>query len=402
MLIFEVIFWVCLFLVVYSNILYPHFLKLLAAVNSNKDSLDYYRESRPEVTFIISAHNEEDVISEKLDNSLAVEYPREKLEIIVISDASDDNTDDIVRNKIKLDHRIRLIRQKQRKGKTAGINLAIKDARGEILIFSDANAIYQKNALYELIKYFKNPQVGYVVGAALYRCAAESSASQSENAYWNLELSLKRLESDFYSVVGGDGAIYAVRKKLFLSLQDDDISDFANPLQVVASGYKGVFNSKAICFEDSADNFAEEYWRKRRIVNRSFRSLLKYIKNFDLIHHRKFLFMLISHKVLRWFGMFFILGIALSALVLALSGEGLSALVLALSGEGLIYSSSLLGIAFSGVLILAGKWLSPIPSCPRFIYLLYYFCLVNFAAMQGILDNFRGIRHVTWKHIKRS
>ena len=235
-----------------------------------------------------------------------LEYPREKLEIIVISDASDDNTDEIVRNKIESDHRIRLIRQQQRKGKTAGINLAVQDARGEILIFSDANAIYRKDALYELVKYFKNPQVGYVVGAAVYSQDADSFANQSETAYWNRELTLKQLESDFYSVVGGDGAIYAVRKKLFLPLQDDDISDFANPLQVVAGGYKGVFNSRAVCYEDSADNFAKEYRRKRRIVNRSLRSVLKYIKNFDLIHHRKFLFMLISHKVLRWFGMFFI------------------------------------------------------------------------------------------------
>ena len=325
-----------------------------------------------------------------MDNTLAVKYPREKLEIIVISDASEDSTDDMVRNKIKLDHRIRLIRQKQRKGKTAGINLAIQDARGEILIFSDANAIYQKNALYELIKYFKNPQVGYVVGAALYRQDAESFAYQSENAYWDRELSLKQMESDFYSVVGGDGAIYAVRKKLFRPLREDDINDFGNPLQVVASGYKGIFNSKAICFEDSADNFAEEYWRKRRIVNRSFRSLLKNIKNFDLKNHRKFLFMLISHKVLRWFGMFFIIGFALSALVLALSGEGI------------IYSSGLLGIALVGVLALAGRWLRSKPSCPRLLLLLYYFFLVNFAAMQGIMDNFRGIRHVTWDHIRRS
>ena len=187
----------------------------------------------------------------------------------------------------------------------------------------------------------------------------------------------------------GDGAIYAVRKKLFRPLREDDINDFGNPLQVVASGYKGIFNSKAICFEDSAANFAKEYWRKRRIVNRSFRSLLKNIKNFDLIHHRKFLFMLVSHKVLRWFGMFFILGFALSALVLALSGEGI------------IFSSGLIGIALVGVLALAGRWLSSNPVCPRLLYLLYYLCLVNLAAMLGILDNFRGIRYVTWDHIRK-
>ena len=197
------------------------------------------------------------------------------------------------------------------------------------------------------------------------------------------------MESDFYSVVGGDGAIYAIRKKLYWPLQEDDINDFANPLQIVANGYKGVFNPKAICFEDSAKDFAKEYRRKRRIVNRSFRALFKYIKIFDLIHHRKFLFMLVSHKVLRWFGMFFILGFALSALVLTLNRGGI------------MYAIGLFGVALSGVLALVGSWLSPKPSCPRLFYLLYYFYLVNIAAMQGIADNFRGRYHVTWDHIRK-
>lgn len=388
MLFFEFAFWVLLLLVVYPFALYVPLLKLLVK-GTKKAPLKCYDKDWPHVTFIISAYNEERIIGEKLDNTLTVEYPWEKLEIFVISDASDDSTDAIVRKKIELDNRIKLIRQEERKGKTAGINLALKEARGEIIVFSDANAIYQKDALVELVKYFKNPHVGYVVGAAVYNQEIKVAVNQCEGIYWDQELSLKQMESDFCSVVGGDGAIYAIRKKLFWPLREDDINDFANPLQIVASGYSGLFNSKAICYEDSAKDFTKEYQRKRRIVNRSFRVFIRYIKNFNLIRHRKFLFMLFSHKVLRWFGMFFIIGFALSALVLTLCGGGY------------IYTLGFFGVLISGLLAFIGRRFRLNASCPRLLYLLYYFYLVNIAAMLGIVDNCRGRHHVTWDHVRK-
>lgn len=389
MLVFEILFWVSIFLVIYPYVLYDYLLKFLLSISAKKASADYYNNDWPELTFFISAHNEEEIICRKLDNTLSLDYSKDKMEIIVISDASDDRTDEIVRNKAKLDNRVKLIRQEGRKGKTAGINSAVQNSRGEIFIFSDANAMYRKNALVELVKCFNNSEVGYVVGAAVYKRNEESLAGLSENTYWNKELSLKQMESDYYSVVGGDGAIYAIRKKLFWPLQDDDINDFANPIQIIGNGYKGVFNSKAICYEDPANDFTKEYRRKRRIVNRSYRAFSKYISNLDFKHHKKFIFMLISHKVLRWFSLLFILAFTLSSFVLTINDKGF------------IYIVGLIGVLISGFLALIGCRLRLSPSCPRLLYLSYYFYLVNIAAMQGIIDNFRGRYNVTWDHIRK-
>jgi cellulose synthase/poly-beta-1,6-N-acetylglucosamine synthase-like glycosyltransferase len=381
-------FWVFFFLVIYPYALYLPFLKFLAN-RKRSPVLDCYKEAWPDVTFIISAYNEEGVIAEKLENTLSLKYPVDKLEVVVVSDASSDYTDAIVREKSKQDNRIRLVRQNKRKGKTAGLNLTLEDARGEIVVFSDANAIYQENALNELVKFFINPQVGYVVGAALYSKTSKAAANICENTYWDQELALKQTESDFYSVVGGDGAIYAIRKELYQPLQEDDINDFVNPLQIVARGYRGVFNPKAICREDATYEFVKEYQRKRRIVNRSFRAFSRCIGEFNLMLHFKFLFMLFSHKVLRWFGFFFILGLVFTALILTMHGEGL------------IYSACLIGIALSGAFALIGWLLSGNSTCPKPLYLLYYFYMVNIAAMQGIIDNFRGRYHVTWNHVRK-
>ena len=386
----KVCFWVCLFCLVYPFAMYRPLLKLLLFKTKTKPCTDIFADSWPKVMFIISAYNEEKVIADKLDNALAIQYPKEKLEIVVISDASDDNTDKIVINKSLKHDNIRLFRQKQRKGKTAGITAALKNAEAEIIVFSDANAMYDQNAIRELVKCFNHKQVGYVVGAAHYNQNAECYANKSESTYWDQELELKQMESDFCSVVGGDGAIYAIRKELFWPLQEDDINDFANPLQIVAKGYKGVFNPEAVCYEDSATDFTREYRRKRRIVNRSFRAFTRHIHSFDIRQHKKFLFLLISHKVLRWFSMFFILGFTFSAFLLSMAGEGF------------VYGLGLSAILLSGFLALLGKIYNEKHSCPELFYLIYYFYLVSIAGMLGIIDNFRGRYHITWDHIRKS
>ncbi len=390
MLFFKIIFWLCLFGIIYPFALYRPLLKLFLCMTKPEPCTDTFKDSWPTVMFIISAYNEENVIGSKLDNTLAIQYPKDKLEIVVISDASDDGTDKIVKNKSLTYDNVRLFRQEERKGKTAGITTALKDAKTDIIVFSDANAMYKKNALLELVKCFTRKKVGYVVGAAVYNQNKKSSAYNSESLYWNQELELKQLESDFCSVVGGDGAIYAIRKELFWPLQDDDINDFANPLQIVAKGYKGVFNSKAVCYEDSAENFAMEYQRKRRIVNRSFRAFTRYFNLFDVRQHKKFLFMLISHKILRWFSMFFIIGVTLSSLVLSIKGEGV------------LYIICFSGVIISGFSALLGKTLNQKHNCPKPLYLLYYFYLVSIAGMNGIIDNLRGRYHITWDHIRKS
>nr|WP_320013645.1 glycosyltransferase family 2 protein [uncultured Desulfobacter sp.] len=390
MFIIEFIFWISCFLVLYPFVFYPLLLKLLAAKSKYKSSLKEFSESWPNVTFIVSAYNEALVISEKLDNALSVEYPENKLEILVVSDASDDGTDKIVLEKAAMDSRIKLLRQNERKGKTAGLNKAMEQVTSDIVIFSDANAMYRPQAFYELTKYFKDQQIGYVVGAALYNENKKNLANKSEGTYWNSELSMKKQESDFYSVIGGDGAIYAIRRELFWPLDEDDINDLANPLQIVANGYRGIFNPKAVCYEDSAETFNKEFIRKRRIVNRSFRAVSKYIRLYDFKKHKRFLFMLISHKVLRWLTMFFVISFTISSLILAIAGKGL------------IYAIVFCCVVLSAFIAIIGRRFNQNPSCPRIFYLAYYCYMVSLSGMFGIIDNFKGQYHVTWDHIRKS
>jgi len=344
----------------------------------------------PSVSFIISAYNEEKIISEKLKNSLDFNYPEDKLEIMVISDASSDNTDNIVGQWASKHSRIRLIRQTTRLGKSIGLNKGIEEAKGEIVVFSDANAMYDSNAIRALVEHFDDKKVGYVIGKALYVDDVKSAAANSENLYWKYELLIKELESRFYSVVGGDGAIYAIRKFLYWSLDADDINDFVNPLQIVAHGYRGIFCHEAVCYEGAAADFHKEFQRKRRIVNRSWRATKKYLRLFDFRKHLLFLFELLSHKIFRWFTWLFLLILLFSNIIIIIINFGGSIYLLFLLGQFLLYL-----LAVSGYLLTKAN-----KELPSFISIPFYFSLVNIAAFLGILDDLRGKKYTTWNHVR--
>lgn len=376
-------------LLIYPYAIYPLILFLFNKISRSNDQLNQKSENWPLVTLIISAYNEEQIIEQKLNNALALKYPAEKLEIIVISDASSDGTDKIVKHFSENNSNINLLRQNERRGKTAGLNLGVEKAKGDIVVFSDANAMYDKNSIQELVKYFANPQIGYVMGAALYNEDKESAASENEGLYWKFEIFVKKLETKFYSVVGGDGAIYAIRKELYWKLDDDDINDFVNPLQIVAKGYRGLFNPQAICYEDAAGDFKKEFKRKRRIVNRSWRGLTKYFGWFNIKEQYKFLFELFSHKVLRWFGLLFFIILIVSNLLIVVNISH-PFYVITLIGEMSMIALGLFGLSYH----------KATENLPSFIYIPYYFLMAHAAALFGIIDEFMGIKHVTWEHVR--
>ena len=382
-------FWFFTVVVIYPYLIYPLLMKVLTDYFPYKSVAAVKFKEWPTLSFIISAHNESRVIAKKLTNTLALSYPHDSLEIIVVSDASEDCTDDIVRAIGKSDDRIKLIRQEEQKGKSSGLNLALMEAKGEVVVFSDANAIYKDDALYELTQPFADPEVGYVVGSARYFESGGNEAKESEGLYWRLELWLKEKESIFYSVVGGDGAIYAIRQALFTELQQDDINDFVNPLQIISYGYRGVFNPNAICFEHSADDFKQEFSRKRRIVNRTWRAVIRYFSWLSLTKHARYIFMLISHKLLRWYGLLLVFIVLL-----------LNTLIIIYQAS-MVYAVTLALILISFIIALTGALLLKI-GCrvPRLFYIAYYFYSVHLSALLGIWDEFRGVRHVTWQHIR--
>ena len=284
-------------LLAYVAVGYP--LLLMAIVRLRGERPIRRADATPPLTLLISAYNERAVIRSKLENALSLDYPRDRLEIVVVSDASTDGTDAIVAEFAS--HGVTLVRQPERRGKTAGLNAVVPAARGEVIVFSDANALYEHDALRMLVRNLADPEVGCVTGEARYRPGGRRTADVGEGVYWNLELNLKRLETGVGSTVGGDGAIYAIRRELWQPLPAAAINDFLNPLQIVAAGWRSVYEPKAVCYESAAGVTRAEYRRRVRIVSRSWRAVFQAPAALNPFRVGFFAVSLVSHKVLRWF-----------------------------------------------------------------------------------------------------
>jgi cellulose synthase/poly-beta-1,6-N-acetylglucosamine synthase-like glycosyltransferase len=380
---FEAVFWFSVGVIFYVYAGYPALLYFFTRKRGHTKQVGGL--SLPRVTLLVSAYNEKTVIAHKLKNALALDYPRELLEIIVISDCSDDGTDEIV-NQFALDG-IRLVRQNERLGKSAGLNLGVSAASGGILVFSDANSMYQSNAIRNLVRHFSNTSVGYAVGNCAYTdTAGQPPSAASEGIYWKLETWLKEKESAFGSVVGGDGAIYAIRREFFTPLRATDINDFLNPLQIIVRGQRGVYDPDAICYEEAGDSFEKEFGRKVRIVSRALNAILRVPAVLLPWTQPRHWFALISHKVLRWFVPVFLI-------VLLITAFGL--------WQSPFYRLAALLQTFFYLLAGLGWMLQTRSKCPKLLYLPYYFCLVNLASLFGIFKLLTGSLSPTWQTIRQ-
>jgi len=373
----SILFWFLLALIVYVYAGYP---LLLAAARAVAGARTAARASiEPSVTLIVSAFNEEGVIAEKIENCLALDYPPERLEVIVVSDASEDRTDEVVGGYAS--RGVALLRMAQRSGKTLGLNAALERARGEVIVFSDANAIYGRDVIRKLVRNFADPRVGAAIGQSTY-VPPEVESERSEGLYWRYESAIKKLESDVGSVVGGDGAIYAVRRPLYVPMRADALSDFVNPLQIVRSGHRCIYEPEARSYERAADNFEKEFRRKVRIVNRAWRALFGMSGLLNPLRYGFFACELISHKLLRW-----LVPVFLTALF---------AVNWALLRDGSVYRALLAGQIAFYLLAAAGYGARRARALPAVLSIPYYFCLVNLASAIGIIDAFRGKTYVTW------
>ncbi len=376
----ELLTLIALFVLCYVYLGYPLLLKLLVVIKRTPQIITEQHYT-PSVTLIISCFNEEKVITQKIENSLAIDYPRECLQIMIVSDGSFDNTENIVKS--YADRGIKLIRQEGRLGKTSAINMAMTTVKSEVVVFSDANAMYAPDAILKLVAPLAENKVGYVVGAALYTDQHESSAADSENKYWQYELSIKQMESQLSSVVGGDGAIYAIKSKLYMPLAATDINDFVNPLQIITQGYRGVFAKDAIAYEQTAGDFAKEAKRKQRIVNRSFTGLMKMKQTLNPFRYGLFSLQLLSHKLLRWLIPVFIIIFASGSVFMSYQQNTVYKVI------------TILGIVF---LLLAqiGFVKAKKSNSSIIFYLPYYFVMVNYYALMGIITALAGNVQVIW------
>ena len=333
----------------------------------------------PSVTLLISAYNESSIIKKKIENSLALKYPSKKLDIVVVSDGSTDDTEKIVN---EFDNKnVSLHKISKRVGKTEAQNRGVKISSAEIIVFSDANAMYEPDAVLHLIKHFSDNSVGCVSGQLSYaeRSSAKSTAD-FEKDYWHIEQWMKLAESKLSVLTGANGSIYAVRRELYVKLDADIISDFIEPLLVVLNGKRFIYEPLAISLELSSKNLLNEFKRKRRIVKRSIYGLWQHKRILNPARTGFLSIALISHKVLRWLTPIFVIIIT-----------GTSGLLM----ESFFYSIIFLSIVSLFSLGILGLLL-PNKMLPNFLGSLAYLIAIFVADFFALLEFFFGRVETHW------
>jgi glycosyltransferase involved in cell wall biosynthesis len=322
-------------------------------------------DGEPSVSLIVAAHDEEDVIERRVENLLQLDYPADKLEVVVASDASADRTDELVEGMAGRDGRVRLIKA-PRGGKVAAQNLAVRETSGEILAFSDANATWQPDALRKLVRSFADPDVAYVTGRATY---ADADGTNREGAYWAFELWLREQESQLGSVTGGNGPIYAVRRDDYVDVDPRFGHDLAFPYLMVQRGRRAVYEPEAISAEKPSRDLEDEYRRKVRMFEHCWLITLRggMLRDVD----RVYLAELISHRVLRY-------GTGLLHL-------GVLAANVALLGRRRVYDVALAKQAAFLALAVAGRQGVRVPGAA----LAYYYVLVTWATVVSLAGYLR-------------
>lgn len=380
-IVFGTIFWLSGFALVHTYLLYPAILTVVGRFAD--DPSPGLPPELPTVTLVIAAYNEEDVIGRKIENSLALDYPSEKLEIVVFSDASSDRTDEIVGS--YADDGVRLVRVEGRVGKTECQNVVAESADGTILVFSDANSMYDPDAIRELVRGFA-PDVGCVVGELRYN----DGGVEGESVYWRYERYLKRVESKLGSIVTGNGSIYAVRRSAYVPLPRDAVSDMAEPLSLVENGYRIGYAHGAIARERTGDSIGSELDRRIRIVTRSLHTISNHLGLLSPIRHPGFATKLVSHKLLRWHSPVFLAALFVSTIVLA-AVEGNAVYVLALVVQVAFY-----GLAAVGALGERSGVRTPIP-----FHVPYYFLVSNYGMLRGLVNFLFRQNIVKWETADR-
>ncbi|MCK4826108.1 glycosyltransferase family 2 protein [bacterium] len=371
------VFFVSLIGLVYIYIGYPFLIFILGKIFSKPVFKD---EIHVPVTILIAAYNEERDIEATVRNKLEQDYPPDFLEIIVISDGSTDKTDEIV-NSIE-DPRVRLLRQEPRAGKTSALNMAVPHAKGEILVFSDANSISAPDALSKLIQNFNDPSIGYVTGKMVYTDPDGTIVGDGCTAYMKYENFLRRIESRLGSVVGVDGGIDAVRKKLYRPMNPDQLPDFVLPLKVVEQGYRVIYEPEAILKEPSLRAAQDEYRMRVRVSLRALWALWDMRHLLTLSPSFLYSWQLWSHKVLRYLAFIFLLGTYFSNMALYPKGEIYKLFFLL---QNLCYLA-----AFLGAYGKKGGHLTKV------LYPFNYFVLLNLASAHAFFKFLCRQKQVIW------
>ena len=376
-----ILFWILLLTILYCYFGYPFFIYLVAKLNLRKV---HKGDIQPAVSIVLSVWNEEDVIENKIKNLLGLDYPREKLEIVIGSDGSTDKTTARIRS--FSDSRIVFLESGQREGKMATINQLVKKAKHEIVIFTDARQIFAANAIQELVKNFADPKVGSVSGELIF-APREGGTAKGLNLYWEYEKFLRSQESKVHSMPGATGAIYAIRRELFAEVPNQVIlDDMYIPLKIIEKRYRAVFDKTAKAYDEVADSPKQEHRRKARTLYGNYQIFGLFPGMFN-IFRSPIAIQLFSHKFLRVIAPFFMIMLFMVNVMLANLNFYKGFLVLQIIFYGMAVFGALARYGKYGIL----KFISKI------CYIPYVFCLLNFSALVGFLRFVMAKQTITWQ-----
>ena len=377
----QIIFGISLAVLFYVYIGYPllvYMLSILRPLEIKKSAF------LPSVTVLITAYNEELDIRAKLENTLQIDYPKDKLEILVASDCSSDKTDEIVKE--FSNEGVKLHRQAERFGKTAAQNTAIKKASGEIVLFSDATTMYEKDVLRKMMPNFADQTIGCVAGKLIYVDDSSSNVGKGAKSYWNYETFIKRSESRACSLIGASGCLYAVRKEIYQPMYPEACSDFLICTIVYRQGLRSIFEPNAVCTEETNRQTGKEMQMRVRVISQTFTDLWR---NRDMLNPLKngfFAVELLSHKVLRYAVPLFLLFVFFSSAILAFLSS-FFALIFAV--QTAFYLTALIGWQLER----RGKNVG-ILAIPL------YFVLTSLASFIAFYKFLRGENYASWEPIR--
>lgn len=386
-----VLFWVFIFIIIYSFVGYGILLYVLVKIKSIFIKPPVFDKSKdlPTLTLLIAAYNEEDFIVEKIKNCLSLSYDRDKLQILFITDGSYDKTPEIIAQYPQVD----LMHENIRAGKMAAIKRAIPVISSEIIVFTDANTYLNEDALLELVKHYQNPKVGAVAGEKRILVDEKSDASSAgEGFYWQYESKLKKWDYELYSNVAAAGELFSIRTKLYEPVESDTIiDDHMIAMRIAEKGYIIAYEPNAYALESASENSAEELKRKIRISAGGIQSIFRLKKAANPFRNPILTFQYISHKVLRW---------ALTPTLLVVVFFMNIGIVYAYP-EKSFYQIILIAQILFYLAALLGWILEQRKIKMKAFFIPYYFCLMNYAALAGTIRYFKGQQSAAWEKAKR-
>ncbi len=393
MLTIKILFWLLLFIVFYAYLGYGILLFMLVKLKRLfvKKKPAGQPDYEPEVTLFVAAYNEKDYVDAKVANSFSLEYPKEKVRQVWVTDGSDDGTPDLLR-KYK-DQGVEVYHEDKRGGKIGAMNRGMQFVKTPIVIFSDGNTMLGKESVRRIVNLFADPKVGCVSGEK--RIFDKDSAAATEGIYWKYESKLKKWDAELYSVVGAAGELFAIRTELFEPVEKDTLlDDFIISLRVAMRGYTIQYDPEAYAIENPSANVKEELKRKVRIAAGGIQSIIRLKPLLNIFKYGVLSFQYISHRVLRW-------TLAPLSLPLIFLFNLLLAWQNGFGNFGSIYTWLFYAEVLFYVMALLGWYLENKKIKVKILYVPYYFLIMNYAVYAGMVRYFKGQQTVNWERAKR-